>query len=154
MRLASGDAKAPGAECGYLSDSVMRKQPARQRVVFRPGCRRHGPELRPGAMRSGVALGLSPAGPSSSAPTPWKGRSADCALDLDRANAAPGSYVQVPAFGPAPLAAARSQPNPEQARRSSFRANHARVLLLVLAPACLVACVPADRTLLPVVFGG
>ena len=27
-----------------------------------------------------------------------KGRSTGCALDLDRANAAPGSYVEVPAF--------------------------------------------------------
>jgi anti-sigma regulatory factor (Ser/Thr protein kinase) len=66
-------------------------------------------------------------------PTPWKGRSADCALDLDRANAAPGSYVEVPAFGPTPLARGRSQPNPEQARRSNFRADHARALLLVAA---------------------
>jgi hypothetical protein len=32
------------------------------------------------------------------------------ALDLDRANAAPGSYVEVPASGPAPLAAGTSQP--------------------------------------------
>jgi anti-sigma regulatory factor (Ser/Thr protein kinase) len=60
------------------------------------------------------------------------------ALDLDRANAAPGSYVEVPAFGPAPLAAGMSQPNPEQARRSSFRADHAR-----RAADCRGACRPA-----------
>jgi hypothetical protein len=36
------------------------------------------------------------------------------ALDLDRANAAPDSYVEVPACGPARLAASRSQPNLEQ----------------------------------------
>jgi hypothetical protein len=58
--------------------------------------------------------------------TPWKGRSTGCALDLDRANAAPGSYVEVPAFGPAPLAAGSSLPNPEQAGRSSFQSDHAR----------------------------
>ena len=98
--------------------------------------------------------GLSPVGPSSSALASGKGRSTACALDLDRANAAPGGYVEVPAFGPAPLAAGRSQPNPEQARKSSFRANHARVLLLVVAPAYLAACVPADRTLLPLGVSG
>jgi hypothetical protein len=98
----------------------------RLRVGLRPGWRRHGPELCPGP-RGAALLGACPQqARSSSTLTPWKGRSEDCALDLDRANAAPGSYVQVPAFGPAPLAAGRSPLNPAQARRSSVRADHAR----------------------------
>jgi len=35
---------------------------------------------------------------SASAPYPLEGPSTGCALDLDRANAAPGSYVEVPAL--------------------------------------------------------
>jgi hypothetical protein len=84
------------------------------------------PRALPGATRSGIALGLSPAGPFILGPYPLEGRSTDCALDLDRANAAPGSYVQVRAFVPAPLAAGRSRLNPAQARRSSSGAAHAR----------------------------
>jgi hypothetical protein len=56
----------------------------------------------------GAALlwGPSPAGPSSSALASGKGRSTVRALDLDRANAAPGSYVpgsyvEVPPWRPA-----------------------------------------------------
>jgi hypothetical protein len=70
---------------------------------------------------------------SSSAPTPRKSRPADCALDLDRANAAPGSYVEVPAFGAGSSSRGQVTAHPEQARRSSFRADHARALLLVAA---------------------
>jgi hypothetical protein len=98
----------------------------RLRVWLRPGWRRHGPELCPGPRGAALLWACPQQARSSSALTPWEGRSADCALDLDRANAAPGSYVQVRAFVPAPLAAGRSRLNPAQARRSSSGAAHAR----------------------------
>jgi hypothetical protein len=52
-------------------------------------------------MRSGVALGLSPAGRPPPALT-VEGRSVVPALDPDRANAVPGRYAQVPGFGVGP----------------------------------------------------
>jgi hypothetical protein len=61
---------------------------------------RRGPERLPGAARSGVALGLSPAGrhPGPACPR-WRGRSADLALHLEWANATPERSVEVPTDG-------------------------------------------------------
>jgi hypothetical protein len=108
-------------------------------------------------MRSGVALGPVPSRPTipGLAPPPsWEGRFTARALDLKRANAAPDSYVEVPAFGAGSSGRGGSQPNLEQARRSSFRLVMPDALLLVVAYAYLVACVPADRTPAALVFGG
>jgi hypothetical protein len=59
------------------------------------------PGGRLGAMRSGVALGLSPAGRPPPALT-VEGRSMVPALDPDRANAVPGRYAEVTSFGVSP----------------------------------------------------
>jgi len=59
------------------------------------------PGGRLGAMRSGVALGLSPAGRPPPALT-LEGRCVVPALDPDRANAVPGRYPEETSFGVGP----------------------------------------------------
>jgi hypothetical protein len=55
------------------------------------------------------------------------------ALDLGRANAAPGSYVDVPPLRAGSPGRGQVTVQSWQARRSSVRADHARALLLVAA---------------------
>jgi Transposase, Mutator family len=62
------------AELAGAPQGAQRASVAPLRVALGSGCTRRGPELPPGATRSGIARGLSPAGPSSPAsPTPKLG---------------------------------------------------------------------------------
>jgi hypothetical protein len=99
----------------------------RLRVGLRPGWRRHGPELLPGATRSGIALGPVPSRPVHPRPLP-PGRAGPRIV--------PWTWT-----GQTPRRAATykySPSNPERARRSSSGADHARH-----AAACRAAARPA-----------
>jgi hypothetical protein len=63
----------PGLNVDSRQTPSLGKQPARQRVVFCPGCRRHGPELCPGPRGAALLWDLSPAGPSILGPYPLEG---------------------------------------------------------------------------------
>jgi hypothetical protein len=73
------------------------------RLVF--GGTRCGPELPPGAARSGIARGPVPSRPVIPGPAhlPWEGRSTTHALDLERANAARDRSAEIPSVGAALL---------------------------------------------------
>jgi hypothetical protein len=75
------------------------------------------PRASPGATRSGVALGLFPAGPSSStlAPSPLKGRVCGSCPEL-RTGKRPDGYAELTSFGWAPLAASSPVPPGPRAR--------------------------------------
>jgi hypothetical protein len=78
----------------------------RLRVALGSGGTRRGPELPPGAARSGIARGPVPSRPVLPGPHPyphWEGRSTARAPTLERANAAPDRYVEVTTSLAAPL---------------------------------------------------
>jgi hypothetical protein len=143
-----GDRPAPrayGAHAPGRGDSAAiwmnnqaRRQAAGRHVMYffwlyTTGCIRRGPELRPGPRGAALLWGLSPAGPSSSAPYPLEGPVRGLCPEPGLGKRRAGQLHRSTRLRAGSSGRGRSQPAPEQARRSRLRAHHARRAAVVAA---------------------